>query len=337
MNQSVLKKTLWTAAAAVLLAALCILVPDGQILRAAQDALFTGEELPAFRFAVQPYGAVLAGGALAAFLIALWLCRRDVRAWDGIRFFVLSLGFGLLLARALYAIAYPGYYNQAWRERLAFLRIQDGGMLMTGAALGMLLAGMIVKPAKKMILFAFPAFVCAARIGELFTQLGYGPAVSFRNFLTRPQTRFTSNLNVSLIEAAVALALLAVMILRGRKQGLPFLFFLYGSLQVLMESLRRDQHCVWGFVKAQQVVSIVTALLCLFIAAGTRKGCLKALALTLPAAGIFLALEFALDKLDVNDWILYGVYAAALAGYIALGLRMFFRKNPQAAERESVP
>ena len=58
---------------------------------------------------------------------------------------------------------------------------------------------------------------------------------------------------------------------------------------------------------------------------------------TLPAAGIFLALEFALDKLDVNDWILYGVYAAALAGYIALGLRMFFRKNPQAAERESVP
>ena len=330
--QDVLKKQVWIPVAILLLVALCVLVPDGKILQAAQNALFARSELPEFTFAVQPYGAFLAGGALAAFLVSLWLCRREVKAADGIRFFALSLCFGLVFARVLYCVTETAYYNETWAERLAFLRIQDGGMLMTGAMLGMLLAGVIVKPAKKMIPFAFPVFVCFERIGELFTQLGIGPKVSFLNFLSRKASKYVINLNLNLVEALAAVLLLAAVLAFRKQRGIPFMLFLYGSVQVLMESLRQDRHVMWGFVKFQQIAVIVTALLCLTAAARTRKGALKALALTLPAAGILIALEFALDKTDIQDWIIYAVYIAVLGAYIWLGLRMFFKVRDNDAE-----
>lgn len=327
--------------AAAALAALCVLVPDGQVLMQASGALHTGDELPAFTWTIQSYGLCLALSAVAAWCVSLGLCRKEVSVGEGVKWFALALALGLVLSRAVFCLAESSYYNPEWAERLAALRIMDGGMAMTGALAGILLAAMLVKPCRRMAALAAPLFVAGARFGERYTQvLGMGPTVKFRNFLTR-QSSFSARLDVSLLEMAAALIIflaVALFVLRGRDRrgasgrdgwALALFFILYGAAQVLMESLRKDQHLIWSFTKAQQITAILMAFGGLLYAAAVKRQYLRAFLYTLAAAAPLVGLEFALDKADVNNLWLYAAYILILAAYLFASLRLF-KKNLEA-------
>ena len=104
------------------------------------------------------------------------------------------------------------------------------------------------------------------------------------------------------------------------RKGFPRSAFLFGSLMILLESLRRDGHMMWGFVHAEQVLALAVALPALLFFTVKIKKAWLSLGATALMAGAVTALEFALDRSPISDWLLYGVFALVMAGYIALGL-----------------
>ena len=111
--------------------------------------------------------------------------------------------------------------------------------------------------------------------------------------------------------------------LRGKTPAAGIRFalyaFLYGSVMILMESLREDGHMVWGFVHAEMVFDLAFALPALLCLAKTKKRILLSLLATAVLAGAVVGLEFALDRSSIGDGLLYAAYIAVLGGYIFLG------------------
>lgn len=133
--------------------------------------------------------------------------------------------------------------------------------------------------------------------------------------------------------AALATALLChsnLLFARGKLNlGLQFALytFLYGTVMILLESLRKDGHMVWGFVHAEMVFDLVFALLGLVYLARTKKRILLSLLFTAIMAGAVVALEFALDRSSIGDGLLYAAYVAVLGAYLAWGCTCAKRRN----------
>ena len=317
----------------LLLFVLCCAVPDGQILWEAGDALYTGEALPPMTWRLLPYGTSLAAAAVLAWVISLGLAGKRTTLSGAVRFLMWALALGLVLSRLLYCVVETAYYNPKWFTRLAALRLWDGGMAMTGAILGILLAAKIVPEGMALAPTAAPLFVAGARLAEGFTQVGYGLSVGFEGMLSR-QVGYAVRLNVSVLEAAMALVIFACVLLLPRwakrraldmtdgKQLCVFLI-LYGVSQIFMESLRKDRHMVWGFTKVQQILAILLVLGTLLLLARDARGKRRALFITLCAAAPLVALEFALDRADVSVFLLYAAYLLILAAYLWACCRQF--------------
>ena len=323
------------ALCALLLLALCFAVPDGQILWEAGDALYTDAELSGPAGSILPYGAGLAASALLAWAIAFALCRKEVSFADAVRFFVLALALGIALSRLLYCLVEPAYYNPKWLARAAALRIWDGGMSMSGALIGVLRAARFAPKGAALVPAALPLFISGSRLCELFTQMGYGPSVGFEGFLARP-VGYAVRLNVSVLEAAIALLIFACILLLQRgsaKRGLRLstgkricaFLILYGVTQIFMESLRKDRHMIWGFTKAQQIIAILLVFGTLIAIARNAAEKKRAFFITLLAAAPLVGLEFALDRADVSIFLLYGAYLIILSAYLAAVCRIFLR------------
>ena len=319
----------------LLLLVLCFAVPDGQILWEAANALYTGDALSAFSWQAFPYGTGLAVSALIAFLFSFWLARRRVALDRALLWFACALALGTLLSRLLYCVVETAYYNPEWLSSLAGLRIWDGGMAMSGAIAGILLAGKLVPDGRRLIPAAAPLFIAGARFSELLTQMGYGPSVSFEGFLTL-QVGYATRLNVSLLEAAMALVILICILLLprwashrrltlGNKHGICAFSILYGISQLFMESLRKDRHMIWGFTKAQQILAILLVFGSLLYLASGKKAKCRVFLVSLCCAGCLIGLEFALDRVDVPILVLYGAYLLILAVYLWASYRVFRR------------
>ena len=322
-------------ACALLLLVLCLAVPDGQILWEAGDALYTGGELPAMTWRPLPYGTGLAVSAVVAWAVAYGLARRRTALLGAIRWLAWALALGILLARFMYCVVEPSYYNPKWLSRLAAVRLWDGGMAMTGALAGMLLAGKLAPERMGLFPVAAPIFLTGARLSEGFTQMGCGPSVGFEGLLAR-QAGYAVRLNVSLLEACTALVLLACALMLPRwaarrrlaltdGRRVQAFLILYGITQIAMESLRKDRHMIWGFTKVQQILAIVMVLGALLALAQGKAEKRRALLGTLCAAAPLVGLEFALDRADVSVLLLYGAYGLVLLLYLCFAYRMFRR------------
>lgn len=322
MNKTVIAAAL----CALLLLVLCIAVPDGQIIWEASDALYTDAALPPLTMKIAPYGAGLAASALIAWAVSLSLAGGRVSLRGALRWFACALALGILLSRLLYCLVETAYYNPKWISQLAALRLWDGGMAMTGALAGLLLAVKLAPEGAVLAPVAAPLFVAGARLSEMFTQMGYGPSVYFDGVLAR-QVGYAVRLNVSLVEAAVALVIFACMLLLPRFAARRHLaltdgrricafVLLYGITQILMESLRKDRHMIWGFTKAQQILAILMVLGTLLLLAKGAKEKRRVLLTTLCAAAPLVALEFALDRADVPILLLYAAYLIILIAYL---------------------
>ena len=290
---------------------------------------------PAFNL----FGLTLAVGAAAAAAVVLLLARKrkDLRSallWTS----VLALPFGLAGARLVYCLVNLPFYVKDIAAPEAMLHVWEGGLSLAGALLMIGLAGVIGaklgKAAVSTVLHALvPGLLCViigASSANLIAGMGYGPEIlaSFISVEINGAARLdTAWLLIVLLSAALLVSTLCM-----QKGSLPadrrfaLYVFLYGSLMILLESLRRDGHMLWGFVHAEMVFDLIFALAALLYLARTKKRILLSLLATAVLAGAVVALEFALDRSNLGDGLLYAVYIVVLAAYVTLGC-LFARKT----------
>jgi len=175
-----------------------------------------------------------------------------------------------------------------------------------------------------LVWLAISATIAARTIG-----MGFGPEIS-SSILTVAVNGVQRLDTAGLMMFVMYLLLIAAELLSGKNAPVGVRFamyaFLYGSVMILMESLREDGHMLWGFVHAEMIFDLIFALAALLYLARTKKRILLSLLATAVLAGAVVALEFALDRSNLGDGLLYGVYVVVLAGYIGLGCH-FARKS----------
>jgi phosphatidylglycerol:prolipoprotein diacylglycerol transferase len=228
------------------------------------------QSFPFLGLKVYMYGLFLAVAAAVWLLVCGILAKKKNLPGNTVLLTgVLAVPLGLFFARLLYCLVSFGYFLDTIGQPVAMLYFWDGGLSMMGALLGVSLAALITAKIRKirfgelMDVLAVPAglFIAIARLGEAYTVLMMDSAF----FGT--QEAWGNYYAVFRYEAAVAVLLLCVMLClyfgrKTRKTAKPgdlALVFgtLFGSAQVIMESLRDDGHMLWGFVRASQIISIL--------------------------------------------------------------------------------
>lgn len=306
--------------------------PEAELMRLLLGTSAAPAEQTATRPAFTRFGLVLAVGALAAALLA-WLLHRSQKellpalTWAAL----LAIPLGLIGARLVYCLVNLPFYVRDIAAPEAMLKIWEGGLSLSGGLACVALAGVIgarlgKAPAGRVLHALFPAmFVLAfaAALAARVSGMGYGPEMP-ESFLT-VSVNGTPRLDTAwLLIVSLSLCMLAATLLMQRTswpagQRFALYAFLYGTVMILLESLRRDGHMVWGFVHAEMVFDLCFALPALLYLARTKKRMLLSLLSTAVMAGAVIALEFALDRSAIGDGLLYLVYAAVLGAYFFLG------------------
>ncbi|MDO5327018.1 MAG: prolipoprotein diacylglyceryl transferase [Clostridia bacterium] len=306
--------------------------PEAQLMRmllggAAEEAKAMEPSRPSY----SNYGLSLACGALLCCgeVFLEWKYRKKGKTLLFPLFAAVSLAvpLGLLGSRIVYCAVNAGFYLHDIQSPEAMLRVWEGGLSLAGtlcfAALGGWIAAKLCRiPAREILDLLAPAFVFFAAwacFSDRLIEAGYGPEDGLPLTVIQGEIRMDT--------ARVTFTLL--LILAVLRRDFPRSVFLYGSLMILLESLRRDGHMMWGFVHAEQVFALCMALFALLYFAIKIKRFWLAIGATALMAGIVIALEFALDRSPISDWLLYGVFALVMAGYIALGL-VWSRKAEKA-------
>ena len=292
---------------------------------------------------VYTFGLYAAGGALLA-LIALCLLAKK-RKWpagagallflvSGVLGFVFSRLFYCLLDRRLGGIVPFKYW----------FMVSGGGFSMMGLLLGACLGALLIAPfcdRKKgegldIVCIGFALFAVLERLGEgAVADFGLSrPLIGdlLKSSFLAVTDDYDAYLATYLLEAAAMLVLFIVLFtdhLRKQKPGDTFLLFLllFGAVQTVMESLRFDQHLRVSFVGLQQVMAVCLlggAVIYLALTRGGNKpGLKRAAMLSIPLCVLVcLGLEFAIDRTNVNRYLLYALFVLALAAPAALGIRL---------------
>ena len=293
---------------------------------------------------VYTFGLYAALGCAVA-MIALGILLRRAKWPKGAAALtgVLAIGCGFIVSRLFFCFMDQGLGGPV--PLRGVLLVTGGGYSMMGALIGAcvgaIAAAKIMKrsPAALLDLLApaFLLFVACERLGEgCIDDFGISrPLVGdlLKGSFLAIEGDYDWVLATYLIEACAALALALVLLWDGskkdRRAGNTFLLFLllFGASQVILESLRFDQHMHISFVGLQQVMSI------LLLAAGVtvlairrmrdkRGMAIAALALLPVAAGIGVGLEFAIDRTTVNRFLLYAAFILVMAAPVVLGVKL---------------
>lgn len=312
----------------------------GTVIGMREDAVkvfFLGVEVYAFGLYVA-LGLTL-GLTVLALLIRKEKWRDGTAALTG----VLAMGLGFMVSRLFFGLMDEslGRIMPLW----AMLRVNTGGYSMIGALLGACMGGILAarlmkkSPARLLDLLA-PAlllFVACERLGEGYIE-DFGVSRTLTDsllegtFLT-VQNGYGWRLATYHLESFTALVLSLVLLwdlTRSRRQGDTFVLFLllYGASQVLMESLRYDQHMtVKAFVKLQQIMDMMLLGAGVILLAVRRWKTKRGLALTAvivlaASVGIGVAIEFMIDRTKISHYILYLCFLIDMAVPVWLGLRL---------------
>lgn len=327
------------AAAALFMLVIAVLVPSPALT---ESAFFT------------LYGQFTALAAAFAVLLVHTTRRQALRLgardWekDAIEKVPTSLlsacciGGALVGARALYCLVRYDFY--LFEVGIAgVLRIWEGGFLLYGAALGAVLAAVLLAKARGTDAWrlldeiAAPAMMAVSicRMAEGMTTEGLGTWVENAFFCRFPfavQNEWGEwQLAVYLFETAAAVVILFYLLRQRRAAaGERFLtaLLLYACCQIVLESLRMDACLRIGFVRVSMVLSAVAAFAVTLIRAlrvskkqaAVCGGICFAL---IAAAGI---IEWALDKTPVNNLLLYALMSACCAVIAFVGMRHIRRE-----------
>ncbi len=284
------------------------------------------------------YGLLIAVGAVVGTLMLLLMSwkRPDLRSgllWAA----VLAVPFGLIGARLTYCAVNLTFYLNDISAPAAMLKVWEGGLSLAGGLAFIALAGVIAAKLGKVsageILDSMSMPMLALCIGASLacehSDIGFGPEVAGKFGGLTVTIGETLRLNTSVLILAAMLGLYWVWALdkfRQFKKGMnrpdvsfALIAFLYGSVMILLESLRRDGHMLWGFVHAEMLLDLFIALPALLCLARTKKRVLLCTLATAALSGMVIALEFALDRSSIGDLWLYLVYIGVICAYIGLG------------------
>lgn len=286
--------------------------------------------------------------ALLAVLLGAACYARQTRMSYGafIRLAVLAAPLSWLCARILYVLANCTYYLTTLSNPALALRFWDGGYSAAGAILGLWLAAFLaaqwtrLRPGQMLdaVSLGIPLGLMVERLFEAGTGMGMGRAISYDwllflgvddglGDLVHPLYRYEA------LAALVIFLILALWLWRTRFR-LPAgdatltLMTLLGTTQVVLESLRNDGHMVVHFVRIQQVVYLLMALVSLLIWARRRKakGNMKKSQqlwlwlIALACVGVGILMEFRVDRGSLK-LLYYTVMTLCMAVIAAMTFR----------------
>ena len=310
---------------------------------AAKISVF-GLEMYRFGFFVM-LGMIAAAGVFA---FLSW-ARRAEKGTAPLQL-LLSIALGAVCSRVLFCLL--NRELGALMPLSSWFRISGGGWSMMGLVAGVLLAALLTAKLTgqktgltvDMAACALPLFMALERFGEgCVPEFDYSRKLS-TDFLNGTFLTFSDYDGYYLctwkLAAIVMLILFPILIadlIRSRKDGDTGILFLllFGSVSVILESLRYDRFLSVSFVGLQQILAAVymaAGLIVLARRAGRRQKALKNAALisVLAAAAIAIGLEFALDRTTISPILIYAVYILVMAVPVVLGLKL------RGAERKPV-
>ena len=308
-----------------------------------------------FGLPITAFGAGCAA-ALVFYLVcaALWcrIIRADSGVWPTLA--VLSVPLSWLISRLIYVavdflgvFAASSYYLGTLDNPALALRFWDGGYSLMGALLGLIAAALLTERVTRQrergnlldaVGFGAPLAILVERGFEHGTGMGIGRAVESEWLIGTglcPEIDGQFFLPVYLLEALAAFGIFIFLgvWLRKRREHVPGELFrlfllLFGLTQVLLESLRADEHMIVHFVHVQQVMAILLAVGAMI--SWTRKAlrnrlggrCVLLWIVTFAAAGAAIVAEFGVDRWG-DKLLAYGLMTAALAAIAccAMGIR----------------
>lgn len=295
---------------------------------------------------VTAYGASIAGGCvLAVALLAVLFRLQGDGLGKGAAVAALCGVFALLGGHWLYcALRWSYIINDLAGDWSFPLQLWQGGFTMYGAVLGAVLGGVVAAwltkeslPAllDKVVLGVLIVLI-AGRLAEAFTCQGMAntrasEALQMLPFVTADDWGGLE-LAVYPYEALAALGALiaaAVVMLMRRPAGraAEVGLAIVSAYQLLFESLRGDELIKFGFVclnmlmaAAVLVAILVPRIVRTVKAQGWKPWTIARIVIFLAAIGIVIAIEFALDKSDINNTLLYAVMTAAILSMTASAL-----------------
>ena len=319
-----------------------------------------------------PYGLCVAGAALLALVLMQATGKRFSLKGGTVSWFaVLAVPLGVLCARIGYALVRLDWMRA--KGFAFFLQFQKGGFMLFGAAAGVLLAALITAKVTRQrfasILDAAAApaalLIALGRMAESLVGLGYGsdiemwfdpfnessviawedPSILYRFPFATLDYYESWRFSIFFLEALAALAICVILLTRKRRAAggqAALMALLYAACQVILESMRKDAVLTWGFVRANQLFSVLTVAAVLLICClllprrdRTRLRIGGAWAAVVLCVGVVIAMEFALDqKIGFLKWMrmdmCYGVIALACLGFLLAVAPLWKRAFPIA-------
>ncbi len=280
------------------------------------------------------YSLCLASGALLSLGLMAWQQRKgQIRTWA---FALIAVPLALICGRLGFCLARFGFFfhSDKWRE---IFSLTQGGYLLYGAVFGAVAASALYSKLSKVPRMqvldaaAVPGLllIAFARFAEFFSAEGRGDYVDEGFFpLVINDAWGYGQLAVFVWEGVIAL-LLMLAVIKTCKEGkgaFMLALVLYACCQVVLESLREDSCPRFGFVRVNQVLS-AAIVLCVtawraFHTLAKGKAWLRTL-LCVAFLAVIGIMEWGLDKLNISNWILYGIMIlfSALMAFNCLKLK----------------
>lgn len=297
------------------------------------DTLLSVGTMPLTRF------GLMVGAALLVLLLgAVPVARMRRMAYSAfIRMAVVCIPMSWLLSRLVYVLANCTYYLTTLSNPVLALRFWDGGYSVTGAILGLWLGALVaskwahVDTADMLdaVSYGIPLGLLVERLSESGTGMGLGRAITYECLyflgidddmgdLVHPVYRYEA------VIAVIIFLVLTVLLLR-RRDRLPkgditlVLMSLLGTTQAVMESLRNDGHMVVHFVRIQQVIFLLLAVIAfgIYLHRAVKKGCVQKniqwvlWLVAVACIAVCTVMEFRVDRGSLK-WLYYAVMTLCL-------------------------
>lgn len=292
---------------------------------------------------VYAYGLFAAFGAVGMLVLLAMLAHvKKLKKGAAPLIFVLATALGAVCSKVFFALFSLNVDVPLFGKMLPQV-FTGGGHSMIGALCGGFLgAGLAAKmikekPLRCMDVFAVSAlgFVFFARLGEMFVEdFGISRSLIYEFSTRLPfviNGEYDSCLATYLMEAACALVMLGILLHDVKKQekdGSTFILFLllFGASQIVMESLRYDRHMSYTFIRMQQVLAILVLTGGLLFAAKRagkdKKQLLMLFGMMVIISGIGVALEFAIDRTEINRYLLYLAFVMLISIPVYMGVKL---------------
>lgn len=304
--------------------------------------------LTAFGYPVQAYSILLSLAVIVCTaLMHMQAVKKGLKKSTAFVYLLCAAPLALFWARFIYcAVRYEwifldemGEFDGLWH----FFEIGNGGLNIVGALMGCLLAGVLCglitrQKAGAILDSAAPwgaLLIAVARFMEPLSGQGYGdlmgsPVLSFYPLALENEWGEWL-LAVCTIEGILALALFFLLLHIGRntkRSGTLSLYFLvlFCASQIMPQSLRSDD-VLFIFIFARVTQIGYMALLCGAAAVasartakreGVTSGVVREWLLLALGVCICIGAEFALDKTNIPDPLIYTVMVLTLAGMAIL-------------------